>query len=108
MFLRRLYVLFFIEHARRRVWPAGVTAHPNRDWVAQQARNVAAAMGDAGVGVRFVIRDRDDKFGDAFDHVWQGEGAAIVRTPVRAPNPNAIAERLTRIRSLRADAPIAS
>ena len=36
-FLRRYYVLFFIEHASRRVWLAGCTKNPSGAWVAQQA-----------------------------------------------------------------------
>jgi putative transposase len=40
-FLRRYYVLFFIELQSRRVHLAGCSAHPNGRWVAQQARNLS-------------------------------------------------------------------
>jgi hypothetical protein len=94
--LRRIYVLFFIHHGTRRAFPGGTTANPNREWVTQCARKVTEDLRQAAVVARYLLRDRDEKFGPGFDAVWQGEGASILRSPVRAPNANAVAERWVR------------
>jgi putative transposase len=101
IWLRRLYVLFFIELDTRRVHLAGATANPDGAWVTQQARNLLLALEERGRRVRFMLRDRDAKFCRAFDDVFGSEGAEVLRTPVQAPNANAYAERW--VRTVRAE-----
>ncbi len=98
-FLQRIYVLFFSLESRRIEYIA-CTSNPDGGWVAQQARNLVMQFGDEQ-RFRFLVRDRDSKFSHAFDEVFQTEGIRVIRTPVRAPNANAHAERW--VRTLRAD-----
>jgi putative transposase len=99
--LQRLYVLFFIELGSRRVHLAGCTANPSGAWVTQQARQLAWGLAERSTSVRFLIRDRDSKFTRDFDIVFRSQGIEIVRTPVRAPKANAVAERF--VRTVRAE-----
>jgi putative transposase len=83
--LQRLHVLFFIEIASRKVHLAGVTANPTRQWVAQQARNLAWKLQDGAVWARYLLRDRDSKFSAAFDQVFRSEAVEVVQLPLSGP-----------------------
>ncbi len=74
-----------------RVHVAGTTSGPDSAWVTQQARNLSIA---GHLEERHILlRDRDSKFSGAFDEVFRTDGLRVVRTPVRAPKANAVAER---------------
>jgi transposase InsO family protein len=92
-FLKTLYVLFFIEIGTRRVQVTVSTSNPDSVFVTQQARNLAMNLSDARASTKLLIRDRDAKFSRSFDDVFATEGIRVIRTPIRAPNANAFAER---------------
>ncbi len=50
-------------------------------------------LSDKTDGLKFLIRDRDAKYTDAFDAVFTATGIRIITTPVQAPRANAICER---------------
>ena len=93
LFLKRFYVLFFIELASRRVHLAGITANPDGRWVSRQARNLLMRLDDEAVRPRFLIRDRDSKFTRDFDEVFRSEGIRVSKAPARAPKARAHVER---------------
>jgi len=101
IWLRQLYVLFFIELDTRRVHVAGVTANPKGAWAIQQARNLLLVMEERGRRLGFLVRDRDAKFCRGFDDVFGSEGVEVLVTPLQAPNANAYAERW--VRTVRAE-----
>jgi putative transposase len=64
--------------------------------VEQMARNVT--MGDAGflINRRYLLHDRDSKYGSSFRQVMEAGSVQTLALPPRSPNLNAYAERWVR------------
>jgi transposase InsO family protein len=84
-----LYVLFIMHHARRRIAHIGITPNPTAAWICQRLRE---AFPD-DEAPRYLILDRDRKFGHEVIRTLQGMGVKIVRTAYRSPWQNGVAER---------------
>lgn len=93
VFLKRLYVLLYMELASRRVIWIAVTDRPDAAWVTQQARNLVFDLEERGLQVRFLIHDHDNKFGKGSDLVFQSESIEVIKTPIAAPKANSHMER---------------
>jgi putative transposase len=91
VFLRRLYVLLYMELATRRVVWFAVTDRPDGEWVTQQSRNLV--WGLDGAGKRVLIHDHDAKYAGSADHVVEAAGIRVIKTPIAAPKANAHMER---------------
>ncbi len=89
LLFRPLYIFIIIELKRRRVVHAAVTRHPTDAWTAQQLREATAW----GKGPRYLIRDRDKKYGSLFSAVARGTSIKELKTPIQAPRANAVCER---------------
>ena len=90
------YVLFVMELATRRVCIAGITTHPDTQWMLQMARQLTDGIDGILLDKRYIILDRDTKYCQAFRDFLKREGIAVIRLPPRSPNLNAHAERWVR------------
>ncbi len=87
------YTVFVIELALRRVQILGSTPHPDEAFMCQVARTLTLADGQL---YRVLICDRDAKWSEPVRARLQEGGLRVIRTPYRAPNANAHAERFVR------------
>lgn len=93
-----LFVFFVIHHVRREVVHVHVTTHPTAEWTGRQ---IIEACGWDREPPRYLIHDRDYRYGGVFAQRLQALGITSIRTPFRSPQANAIAERW--VRSVRAE-----
>jgi len=91
--LKRLHVSFVLELGIGRVHILGITEHPTAAWATQLARNFLAEAGERADRFRYLIRDRDSIFTDAFDAVFTAENIEIKKSAPQCPKMNAFAER---------------
>ncbi len=90
------YVLFFIQLESRRVRIAGITRHPNQEWIEQIGRSATLESSGYLHTCRYVLHDRDTKFCDSFRRVLSAGGVKTITLPPQSPNLNAFAERWVR------------
>ena len=88
LLFRPHYVFMIMELHTRRIVHTAVTRSPINEWVAQQLREATPW----GEGPKYLIRDRDSKYGKRFAAV--ASGIEILKTPVRASTANSYCERL--------------
>ena len=94
---RILYVFLVLRHERRELAHFNVTEHPTAQWTAQQM--VEAFPWDPAL--KYVVRDRDQIYGEVFRRRVKSLGIEQVRIAPRSPWQNPYVERL--IGSIRRD-----
>src|SRR6266849_8796244 len=87
------YVLFFIHLESRKVDIAGITVHPNEQWMQQMARNVTMEGCGTLRDCRYLLHDRDTKYTISFRAIIESGQIKTLPLPARSPNLNAYAER---------------
>jgi putative transposase len=91
--LVEFFIFFVIHIGSRRVHVVGMTPHPDRAWMAQQARNLAMYFAEQPVQPTILLRDNEGKFSSEFDQILQVDGLQVHRITPLSPNLNALAER---------------
>jgi transposase InsO family protein len=85
-----LHVLVFLSHQRRKIIHFNVTSNPNSEWAVQQLKN---AFYDSEIP-KYLIRDRDSRFGNLFKQSVANFGINEIVTAYHSPRQNGYCERV--------------
>ena len=85
-----LHVLVFLSHKRRKIIHYNITAHPTSEWATQQLKN---ALYDSDIP-KYLIRDRDCRYGNLFKNSVSDFGIHEIVTAFRPPWQNGYFERI--------------
>ncbi len=77
------------ELKTRRVLHTAITKFPTDEWTAQQLREATPW----GKGPKYLIHDRDNKYGSRFSAMAAGSNIKELKTPYRSPRANSYCER---------------
>ena len=91
--MRQAFVLAFIHVGTRRVFCLPSSFKPDGKWMINQAHAFVEQAREASLKVEYLIRDRDGKYVEEFDEVFEAIGCRVEPTAPRAPNQNAFIER---------------
>ena len=89
---KTFHVLFFINVLTRKVHIAGITEHPNREWVNNRAKTISFLFDTDKNSEKLLIRDGDGKYSKEFDKIINKYGVKVKKTPYKSPNLNSYAE----------------
>ena len=84
-----LYCFFVIRHDRRQIVHVNVTRHPTSSWIVQQLREAFPYQSVP----RFLLFDHDQKYGPEVHAGIRSLQITAVRTSIRSPWQNGVAER---------------
>jgi len=87
---KRIYVLVFLDHYRRKIIHFNITSNPTSLWTAQQLRNSLFNREPP----KYIIRDRDSIFGNAFNETLRNFGIKQIVTQYHSPWQNGYVERV--------------
>jgi len=91
-----LLCIVFLHLKSRRVHIAGITRHPDQEWMEQIGRSATQETWGYHHPCRYVLHERDTRFCASFRSALASGGVKTIQLPPKSPNLNAFAERWVR------------